>query len=96
VASSPHSFGAGPNFLRHSEEFKREAVRLVTEQHYTFAAAAKAVGVSDQTLRLCRGGAVALVAFTSCFVEPIFRTSWGVHYPPPAAVRKSGGMAGVV
>ncbi len=39
---------------RHSEEFKRDAVRLVTEQEYTFAAAAKAVGVSDQTLRLWR------------------------------------------
>jgi len=39
---------------RRSEEFKRDAVRLVTEQEYTFAAAAKAVGVSDQTLRLWR------------------------------------------
>lgn len=39
---------------RHSEEFKRDAVRLVTEEGYTFAAAAKAVGVSDQTLRLWR------------------------------------------
>jgi transposase len=39
---------------RHSEEFKRDAVRLVTEESYTFAAAAKAVGVSDQTLRLWR------------------------------------------
>ena len=39
---------------RHSEAFKRDAVRLVTEEGYTFAAAAKAVGVSDQTLRLWR------------------------------------------
>jgi transposase len=39
---------------RHSEQFKRDAVRLVTEESYTFAAAAKAVGVSDQTLRLWR------------------------------------------
>ena len=39
---------------RHSEEFKRDAVRLVVDEGYTFAAAAKAVGVSDQTLRLWR------------------------------------------
>jgi len=34
-----------------SEEFKRDAVRLVVEEKYTFAAAAKAVGVSDKSLR---------------------------------------------
>lgn len=39
---------------RHSEEFKRDAVRLVTEQEYTFAAAAKSLGVSEQTLRSWR------------------------------------------
>jgi transposase len=33
------------------EDFKRDAVRLVAEEKYTFAAAAKAVGVSVQTLR---------------------------------------------
>jgi transposase len=33
------------------EDFKRDAVRLVVEEKYTFAAAAKAVGVSVQTLR---------------------------------------------
>ena len=33
---------------RFSEDFKRDAVRLVVEEKYTFAAAAKAVGVSDQ------------------------------------------------
>jgi transposase-like protein len=38
----------------HSEAFKRDAVRLVTAEGYTFAAAPKAVGVSDQTLRLWR------------------------------------------
>jgi transposase len=36
---------------RFSEEFKRDAVRLVVEEGYTFKAAASAVGVSDQTLR---------------------------------------------
>ena len=36
---------------RFSEEFKRDALRLVVEEGYTFTAAATAVGVSDQTLR---------------------------------------------
>jgi transposase len=36
---------------RFNEEFKREALRLVVEEGYTFKAAASAVGVSDQTLR---------------------------------------------
>lgn len=34
-----------------SEEFKQDAVRLVVSEHYTFAAAAKAVGVGVQSLR---------------------------------------------
>jgi transposase-like protein len=33
---------------------KREAVRLVVDEDYRFAAAAKAVGMSDQLLRLWR------------------------------------------
>ena len=36
---------------RFSEEFKRDAVRLVIEEGYTFKAAAAAVGVGDQSLR---------------------------------------------
>lgn len=36
---------------RFSEEFKRDAVRLVVEEGYTFKAAAVAVGVGDQSLR---------------------------------------------
>jgi len=36
---------------RYSEEFKQDAVRLVVREEYSFQAAAKAVGVSDQTLR---------------------------------------------
>jgi transposase len=36
---------------RFSEDFKRDAVRLVVNEKYTFAAAAKAVGVSVQSLR---------------------------------------------
>jgi Transposase len=34
-----------------SEEFKQDAVRLVVSENYTFAAAAKAVGVGEQSLR---------------------------------------------
>jgi len=39
------------NGRRFSEEFKRDAVRLVVEEEYTFKAAAKAVGVSEKSLR---------------------------------------------
>jgi len=34
-----------------SVDFKRDAVRLVVEEKYSFAAAAKAVGVSTKSLR---------------------------------------------
>lgn len=34
-----------------SEEFKQDAVRLVVSENYTFSAAAKAVGVGEQSLR---------------------------------------------
>ena len=34
-----------------TEEFKQDAVRLVMHERYTFAAAAKAVGVGEQSLR---------------------------------------------
>jgi len=40
-----------PNRRRFSEDFKRDAVRLVVEEEYTFKAAAKAVGVSEKSLR---------------------------------------------
>ncbi len=36
---------------RFLDDFKREAVRLVVEEKYTFAAAARAVGVSTRSLR---------------------------------------------
>jgi len=36
---------------RFPDEFKRDAVRLVVEEEYTFKAAAKAVGVSEKSLR---------------------------------------------
>jgi len=35
----------------YSEEFKRDAVRLVAEEVYSFKAACEAVGVCDATLR---------------------------------------------
>jgi len=36
---------------RFRDDFKRDAVRLVVEEKYTFAAAAQAVGVSTKSLR---------------------------------------------
>lgn len=36
---------------RFSEDFKRDAVRLITEEHYSFKAAATAVGVSEKSMR---------------------------------------------
>ncbi len=36
---------------RFLDEFKRDAVRLITDQQYTFQAAASAVGVSQKSLR---------------------------------------------
>ena len=36
---------------RYLDEFKRDAVRLVTEERYTFKAAATAVGVGEKSLR---------------------------------------------
>jgi len=42
---------ASRRWRRFSEEFKRDAVRLVVEEGYTFKAAAAAVGVGGQSLR---------------------------------------------
>jgi transposase len=39
------------NGRRFPDDFKREAVRLVVQEEYTFKAAAKAVGVSEKSLR---------------------------------------------
>lgn len=36
---------------RYAEPFQRDAVRLVTDEKYSFKAAAAAVGVCEQTLR---------------------------------------------
>ena len=39
-----------PKSRRYPEDFKRSAVRLVTDEQYTFKAAAQAVGVSEKSL----------------------------------------------
>ena len=36
---------------RFTEDFKQDAVRLVVSEKYSFAAAAKAVGIGEQSLR---------------------------------------------
>lgn len=36
---------------RYLDDFKKDAVRLVTQERYTFKAAATAVGVSEKSLR---------------------------------------------
>ena len=52
--SSSKQDAAAAAARRHDEEFKRDTVRLVTDEGYTFAAAAKAVSVSEPTLRVWR------------------------------------------
>jgi transposase len=42
---------ASANGRRFSDDFKRDAVRLIVGEEYTFKAAAKAVGVSEKSLR---------------------------------------------
>ena len=49
--SKDRSQAEQPNRRRFSEDFKRDAVRLVVDERYTFAAAAEAVGVSIKSLR---------------------------------------------
>jgi len=49
-AESPTAIERSPKSRRYPEDFKRSAVRLVTDEQYTFKAAAQAVGVSDKSL----------------------------------------------
>jgi|ERR1019366_7358453 transposase len=51
--SSPVSVGVASRSrkARYLDEFKRDAVRLVSEEKYTFKAAAAAVNVSEKSLR---------------------------------------------
>ena len=48
---SPGREATSPNGRRFMDDFKRDAVRLVVDEQYTFKAAAKAVGVSEKSLR---------------------------------------------
>jgi len=48
---SPHRQTTSPHTRRFSDDFKRDAVRLVVDEKYTFKAAADAVGVSQKSLR---------------------------------------------
>jgi transposase len=47
---SLESHKSSPQSRRFPDEFKRDAVRLVTEEQYTFKSAAQAVGVSVKSL----------------------------------------------
>jgi len=49
-AQSLESPKTSPKSRRFPDEFKRDAVRLVTDEQYTFKAAAQAVGVSVKSL----------------------------------------------
>ena len=51
AARGTTSGNLAPQSRRFEEGFKRDAVRLIVEEKYSFAAAAKAVGVSIPTLR---------------------------------------------
>ena len=49
--AAPDGQAIHPNRRRFSEDFKRDAVRLVVDEGYSFKAAAEAVGVSPKSLR---------------------------------------------
>jgi len=46
----PVAVEPSPKSRRYPEDFKRAAVRLVTDEKYTFKAAAQAIGVSEKSL----------------------------------------------
>ena len=45
------SASVSPSGKRYSDDFKQASVRLITEEKYTFKAAASAVNVSEKSLR---------------------------------------------
>ena len=47
----PNARLTAPSGRRYSDAFKQDALRLITQEGYGFAAAAHAVGVSEKTLR---------------------------------------------
>lgn len=51
TSSVSRSQAKHPCRRRFPEDFKRDAVRLIVEEKYTFSAAAQAVGVSTKSLR---------------------------------------------
>jgi transposase len=51
VSTGGDSGSARSSKARYLDEFKRDAVRLVSEEKYSFRAAAKAVNVSEKSLR---------------------------------------------
>jgi len=44
-----------PKRRRYSDDFRRDAVRLVVDEGYSFRAASEAVGVAEQSLRKWHG-----------------------------------------
>ena len=46
-----NNVSAAPCQRRYTDDFKHDAVRLLTHEKYSFKAAAKAVGVSEKSLR---------------------------------------------
>ena len=51
LSDAPETRPSSGKSRRYSDDFKRDAVRLVTEEQYKFRAAARAVGVSEKSLR---------------------------------------------
>ena len=51
TASSRLDSGGARTSRRYSDEFKHDAVRLITDENYKFKDAAEAVGVSPRSLR---------------------------------------------
>jgi len=51
VPAVVESSNPSPKARRFTDDFKRDSVRLVTDEKYTFQAAATAVGVSQKSLR---------------------------------------------
>ena len=51
VSTGGGAASAPSSKARYWDEFKRDAVRLVSEEKYSFRAAAKAVNVSEKSLR---------------------------------------------
>lgn len=51
LSSSPTAQAASKSGRRYTESFKHDALRLITQEGYSFAAAAHATGVSEKSLR---------------------------------------------